>query len=621
MAETPQPERTRSILAFGGRYVFSTRVLQWLALFLVVAGVRLSFVASFGSAMPLLDQWDDEGARIFKPYLDGTLGVQQLFAPHNEHRHVLGRLLALGLLIANGQWDARLQMSVNAVIAAAVALIVAALGERIAGARHRTAVVIAAGIWSCLPYAWENTTWAFQSSFYFLIGFSLLAIWGLLTHRSFAAAWIIGAIAALLATFSTGSGFLAAAAVLGVIVLRLITGRVGLRDAAPTMLFCAAVIGIGLALRVHVPDHDVLRASSVLQWANVFSRSVAWPYTQTAAAAALVNFPLAVLAVFYFRGDRALGRHEAARRVEALLAVSGWVALQSAAIALTRGAGIYSGWMSPRYMDVLALGTLANFLALFVVLSLPGIERRLRGAAAIAGTAWVALVIAGAAFATQRGFRDMKGRAEQVQRAEERVRAYLLEPALEQLTAESAHIAYPWADRFARLLDDPALRGVLPLVIRPPLKIEPVDNSSAFALQAAGHSGQRIWSSEMAGGEMRSDILRTAFPLIQIGIRGVLTADVSLKFRDESTGRERGARFRRSRDDWRVGYAKVPGAFRVIARDEDPNRALVFTEPRELGRLSYYAERLLGRSFHILVCGVALTIALAMHAAVRRLPH
>ena len=154
---------------------------RWLALFFIVCGVRLSFVDIYGSAMPLLDQWDDEAARTFKPYLEGTLGWTQLFATHNEHRPVIPRLLALSLLILNGQWDARLQMAVNALLAAAVAVVVAAVAERLVGARHCTAVAAVVGCWSCLPYAWENTTSAFQSSFYFLVGFSVLAIWGLLS--------------------------------------------------------------------------------------------------------------------------------------------------------------------------------------------------------------------------------------------------------------------------------------------------------------------------------------------------------------------------------------------------------------------------------------------------------
>ncbi len=68
----------------------------------------------------------------------------------------LGRLFAL-----NDQWDARVQLLVNAVLAAAVTCLVAAIAVKLVAPRYRTIVLVAVTCSSCLPYAWENTTWAF----------------------------------------------------------------------------------------------------------------------------------------------------------------------------------------------------------------------------------------------------------------------------------------------------------------------------------------------------------------------------------------------------------------------------------------------------------------------------
>src|ERR1043166_4886362 len=156
--------------------------LEYLALFLVVVGARFWLVSLYGSAVPIGDQWDGEAANLFKPWIEGTLRFGDLLQPHNEHRIFLSRLLALGLLWLNSQWDAQLEMAVNALLCGTIAVLVALALVRLFGGHARTLIILAVGLWLALPYGHENTLWGFQSSFYFLIFFSLLAIWGLGLH-------------------------------------------------------------------------------------------------------------------------------------------------------------------------------------------------------------------------------------------------------------------------------------------------------------------------------------------------------------------------------------------------------------------------------------------------------
>jgi predicted permease len=161
------------------RQLIEARWLEYLALFLVVLGARLWLVFLYGSPVPFMDQWDGEGANLFKPWLEGTLRISDLFQPHNEHRIVLSRLLALGLLAFNGQWDAQLEMAVNALLCGTMAVLIAVALVKLFGPDLRTLITLVVGLWSALPYGHESTLWAFESSFYFLLFFSLLAIWGL----------------------------------------------------------------------------------------------------------------------------------------------------------------------------------------------------------------------------------------------------------------------------------------------------------------------------------------------------------------------------------------------------------------------------------------------------------
>src|SRR5437016_3472021 len=111
--------RTATQKSFGRSVVsafFQNSWLGWAGFFLVIVGARLCLVADYGSSLPMYDQWDGEGATLFKPWRDGTLRLVDFVAPHNEHRMLPSKLLALGLLRLNGQWDARLQMTVNAIL-------------------------------------------------------------------------------------------------------------------------------------------------------------------------------------------------------------------------------------------------------------------------------------------------------------------------------------------------------------------------------------------------------------------------------------------------------------------------------------------------------------------------
>ena len=73
-------------------------LLSAVALALLVVGARWWLIGNYSSDVPWLDQWDAEAQGLYQPTHVAW------FAPHNEHRIFFTRLLALGLLRANGQW-------------------------------------------------------------------------------------------------------------------------------------------------------------------------------------------------------------------------------------------------------------------------------------------------------------------------------------------------------------------------------------------------------------------------------------------------------------------------------------------------------------------------------------
>ena len=93
-------------------------------LFALILGAKLWVVDRFGSDIPNWDQWDAEGTNLFLPYFQHHLDFIDLFKPHNEHRIFFTKALNLGLLLAGGQWDARVQCVANAALHSAFAVMI-----------------------------------------------------------------------------------------------------------------------------------------------------------------------------------------------------------------------------------------------------------------------------------------------------------------------------------------------------------------------------------------------------------------------------------------------------------------------------------------------------------------
>ena len=69
---------------------------------------------------------------------------------------------------------------------------------------------------------WENTVWGFQSSFYFVFGFSMFALWALYAARPFSLRWLGGVVLSVAAYISMASGALTLIAVTALLGLQVV---------------------------------------------------------------------------------------------------------------------------------------------------------------------------------------------------------------------------------------------------------------------------------------------------------------------------------------------------------------------------------------------------------------
>ena len=359
----------------------------WLAaLFLIVLGAKLWVVQLYGSPLPLWDQWY-EAERFFRPWVEGHLTWQALFAAHNEHRILFTRLLDMSVIWMNGRWEPMLQMTVNAFIHAAFVCGLAFCLWDFLGRKNGGLVCFLLAPFFALPYASENTIWAFNSQLYLLDIVSLAALVGLGFGKPGGWNWWLGLAAAVMGLFTMASGLLAPMTVGGLTILRAIKQRRMERGNLITLGSCLAVMGLGLALSVTMKDDRLLRAQTLMQFTSALARDLTWPFFDTPEMGCLISLPLALLVALYFRPN-----FQEPRAAEFILTFGLWGVLQSAGLAYGR-ANYGEVIPASRYLDILNVFVIASLFA-SVLLA----QFWLRGAVSIKFTLFLPLVCSAVIF-------------------------------------------------------------------------------------------------------------------------------------------------------------------------------------------------------------------------------
>ena len=423
------------------------RAALLVALFTVVYGAKLWIVDYAGSPVPFWDQWGAEGMGLFKPFLLGQLSWQTIVTPLNEHRIILTKLLALGLFRGNGMWDPRLEMVVNATIAAGTATLVAHLILlEIGDACLRPVVSMVALLW-VLPYGWENSVMGIQSLLYFLVLFSFAALWGLSYGPPFTTRWWIGFASVALACLTMASGMLAGLAIAAIRGLAIVLDRRTWRTHWLTMILALAFAAVTWLSSRHIPTHDGLNAQGPGYFLEFLSKCLSWPALKIPFAFLLLQAPLFV-AVRRLAQEN--GRSPARWFV---LALAIWGGMQSVVLAYARG---YRGGFPPsRYQDIFVIGFLAAFVAW--LLEWPRINRWIRWC-------WILLATIGlvqsASHDIRRSLPEVRqSRIEQARRC--RVYVETEDPAILRKVSDPLDIPLGDAEKLAACLDDPQLRSIL----------------------------------------------------------------------------------------------------------------------------------------------------------------
>lgn len=416
---------------------------------LLVLAARSREVHLHGGDIPVLDQWKAEAADLLRPWLEGRLGPADFLRPHNGHVPAWTRLLAWLEVVVTGRWDPRTQMAVNAVLHAGFVVVAlrwlrTGLAPWAAGAASALLVTTAA-----LPFAWENITWGFQSQFPFALLFLLLHVPGVLTLPPYSRGWWAAQLAGLAGLFTLGTMWTAPLAV------GLVLGWTG-SARRPGWLVLAGLVAAGglLAWIAPTATDSALFVHTLPVFLHAWFVQLGWP-TDTV----LVNLPLFLLAL------QLRGRRDAPAYDRVVLALGLWSALQATAIAYARSAE-YIGFTS-RYGDLLAVGLLANFLAL---LRLAAGRSVARWAAAAGLGAWLGVVGTGlyTISTTSHTAYFHQHSAERNARRAEAVQGFVRDGDIGHLAdGQVRDILFPDPAQVAVQLAEPRIRALLPALAGP----------------------------------------------------------------------------------------------------------------------------------------------------------
>jgi len=596
----------------------------WLVAFaLALFGIKLWLIGAYANATPFWDQWDAEAAFLYQPYLEGRLGWSELLAPHNEHRILTTRLLALFLLEANGSWNPVLQMVVNAAIHAGIlVLFVVAVRPALGSGGVLAALVFALALFG-VPYAWENTLAGFQSQFYLVLLFSLASLWLLVPAEPLSRRWWAGAMLAILAFFSLASGVFApaAAAAIGLAFYVL-----GIRRSARQLVaigILGALFLAGVALTPNHPGHEGLKAGSLLQFVEALRATLSWPFPPRFLATILRNGPVVVFLAWV------LWKRPPAKDALWLLAAFGlWALVQVASLAYGRAAGS----LASRYTDLLAIGVFANLLCLIALHAIrPGGWRWIITPLA---AVWATAVLAALVWHVGKPLPDVLAQKRATGLAQEtNVRQFIVTGDRAHLEGKPPlHVPYPSAERLAGILASPRLREILPAGIAPPLVPSAVEREPPNGFVARGWYSTTPALAGFSQGSFATEgdattgvaVIRfdgnESAGLVTIPVAGYpLREGIALEI--EQDGRRDRLRLRGNPgESWMEAHVRVgAGPFAIVVTDRSPTTWVAVGAPRRAGGLTPFIERLLANHGSFWIVASALAVLLLAGTAWQRL--
>lgn len=422
--------------------------------------VRVWLLSRYSSSVPFWDAWGAEAAPLYTPWMEGTFQWKNLWAWHNEHRIFFTRLIDLVLFVANdSQWDVRVQTLAGSTMFAVMT------GMSIFWLRRHLASPLSFLLSACvllatlLPNGWANTYHGFQSCFYFVLLFAVLAMRNAAQARF---TWIGGVLVAgfaLAAVFSLAAGVLVAMAALIIVVGRAWLERVGPIRAIPLVL---PLLAVAVWALIDARKGDI-HPATFGELARAFAIMLSWPFSSFAGIALWLPAVLVLAHIIWSR---------CARTADLLFGgFSIWVILICAAAAWARAS--YFVDVQSRYTDLLIPSFVAQVYFAFRCAGLIRTANVPRVLPNVLASTFALISAAGLTYVSRGEFLKWREYDFMTRIGTTNVRAYLDGDTSALDGHPYGYIPYPEAKPLAAVLDSPVVRTYLPVSLTSLLR--PVD--------------------------------------------------------------------------------------------------------------------------------------------------
>lgn len=425
-------------------------IAQLAAVACTVLGAKLITIGALGSPVPLVDQWDGEAAGLYSPYLRGALSFADLFAPHNEHRIFVFRVLALAHLEVAGEWNTRLEMILGAIVHTAAITWLAALLVPLVARQRRIILASFVAFLFALPIGYENELSGFQTQVYLSLLFGIAALVAFAFARPFSARWLGGLAAAVLSCFSFATGVAAVLGAGALVGVQIATGA--RRRSGREFAGIAVIASIALAMIV---------------WSASSAKPMSSPWTVVQGLLLVGGQAVVGLVPMVWFCRRTLARRPAlSDRAWVAVGISGWLVIQLGLLAYGRGAAV-----AVRYMDIVLLAYPVGLMAVLALFESARVSRFGRYAGPGAVT-WVFVVVSALAVLGYVSAVGAIGWGESARQQVVNVQTYFATRNADDLRARGGghhlfDLSYPNSHRLAAILADPGVRAILPHEVRP----------------------------------------------------------------------------------------------------------------------------------------------------------
>jgi hypothetical protein len=430
------------------------------SLFLILLGTRAALISYAGSPTPFTDEWEADGARLLKPYVQGNLTISDLFIPLNEHRIFFTKLLVLLIFNVSGYWDVVLQMIVNSILDSATVVAIAYALSRVLRGGWTVAAIILSTLINAVPFGYDNAVLGFNTHFYLLLTFSFAGLWFLVDSRAWSWRWAAGVLCAVGSSLCLASGALTFAAAGGAQLLQMWCGRrAGLREGLGIATLVAMTVVLASVVP-HVPEAEPEKAHSIGQFLSALLALASWPAHSSLGM--IFTLPTALFLLRTVADRPALSDP----RWFNVMMVS-WVASQT--LALAAGRALHP--LQNRYFDILLVGLTINLVSAFWLFQLNAGKRN--------PMTWRSFVLAAWLFALTLSLthpqRHLPSQIEEWRTifatGSRNVQRYLATGERSFLSgAPAAEVPSFFPERLRELLDTPEIRSTLPPAL---LSIEP----------------------------------------------------------------------------------------------------------------------------------------------------